>query len=127
MSVADTTRNEPHVPRDEKGKFTSAQTDADHAPGALAPLGNTEMKNILKHIGTCLCAAFVCHFEARVVKSHAGSRISHTETLESKLNERDSMLSKRDAELDETKKRVQKFTEKTREGMQSALNSLMKK
>jgi len=37
------------------------------------------------------------------------------------------MLSKRDAELDETKKRVQKFTEKTREGMQSALNSLMKK
>jgi len=72
MSVADTTRNEPHVPRDEKGKFTSAHTDADHAPGALAPLGNTEMKNILKHIGTCLCAAFVCHFEARVVKLHAG-------------------------------------------------------
>ena len=37
------------------------------------------------------------------------------------------MLSKRDAELEETKKRVEKITEKTREGMQSALNSLMKK
>jgi hypothetical protein len=55
------------------------------------------------------------------------ARAITTETLESKLNERDSMLSKRDAELEETKKRVEKITEKTREGMQSALNSLMKK
>jgi hypothetical protein len=52
---------------------------------------------------------------------------SHAEALESKLNERDATVSKRDAELMESKKRIEKFTEKTREGMQSALNSLMKK
>jgi hypothetical protein len=52
---------------------------------------------------------------------------SHAEALESKLNDRDATVSKRDAELVESKRRIEKFTEKTREGMQSALNSLMKK
>jgi hypothetical protein len=52
---------------------------------------------------------------------------SHAEALESKLNDRDATVSKRDAELVESKRQIEKFTEKTREGMQSALNSLMKK
>jgi hypothetical protein len=64
MSVADTPRNESNVPRDEKGKFTTVQTDSDHTSTTLALQGNPEIKNILRHIGTCLCASFVHQFEA---------------------------------------------------------------
>ena len=46
--------------------------------------------------------------------------LRHIEKLESKLQDKDS-------ELSDAKQRVEKFSARTREGMQSALDSLMKK
>ncbi len=57
----------------------------------------------------------------------APDRRPRAETLEAKLKESEEGLSKRDQELLASKMRIEKFTEKTREGMKSALNSLMKK
>jgi hypothetical protein len=127
MSAPDATqlRSETQYTRDEKGKFTGTQADAEIAlPGAH---GNQDMTNILRHIGIDWCrggAAMPVTMPA--LFDHADAS-SNTEALESKLNDRDATVSKRDAELVESKRRIEKFTEKTREGMQSALNSLMKK
>ena len=70
------------------------------------------------------CPPCVNHHHHHHARADANS---DAEALESKLNDRDATVSKRDAELVESKRRIEKFTEKTREGMQSALNSLMKK
>ena len=84
MSVTDTNRNEAHIPRDEKGKFTPMQKDSDQAPSTLAPHGNIEMKNILKHIGTCFHATSMHHFYAPLScicwKSHAITRANVSRT-----------------------------------------------
>lgn len=52
--------------------------------------------------------------------SDVGNMLRHIETLESKLAQKDKQLS-------DAHQRVEKFSARTREGMQSALDSLMKK
>lgn len=53
MSVPDPTqlRHESQYSRDEKGKFTGTQAEAEAALPVAT--GNQDMTNILRHIGTC--------------------------------------------------------------------------
>lgn len=110
--------------RDNDGKFTSLGHDQNAASLGGAAYANATDKNVLNTPN--IDESSKIKDEIASIKENfktngdMSNMLRHIEKLERKLADKDT-------ELNDAKQRVEKFSARTREGMQSALDSLMKK
>jgi hypothetical protein len=110
--VQDAARGDPQPPRDAQQGFAPARNEhGQFAPGSSSKAPEyAERPSDLRPSDV----------RSADKGSDVGNMLRHIEALESRLSQKEKQLS-------DAHQRVEKFSARTREGMQSALDSLMKK